>query len=338
MTASDLWYALSALFFFAYAALDGFDLGVGTLLLFYRGEEERSTAISAIGPIWNGNEVWLLAAIGSLLAAFPPVYAALLSGLYVPAVLFLLCIIGRDVALEFRARARMPAARRAYEAIFSAASAAAAFLVGFAAGNVTRGLPLDADHYLVKAEATLLNPYAIVAGLLGAGFFALHGAGWLLVKTEGNERERTMRLYAAVLAVFAALAALSFLFSLLQTPALMPWESGRLTVWIFAVLDLLSIAFCVRSFAAKRGRACFAASTAIAAFTVAWLASARFPVLVPSLPEAANSLTTANASAGGTALGSLLVLAIIGVPIVLALNVLLYAVFRGKGARGGEGY
>ncbi len=338
MTAATLLYALGAVLFAAYAALDGFDLGVGTILLFFRGDDERSAALSAIGPVWNGNEVWLVAAVGSLLAAFPPVYAALLSGLYVPAILFLLCIVVRDVALEFRARMPGPSLRLTCEILFSAASAIAAFLVGFAAGNVVRGLPLDAGHSVVKSAATLVNPHAVAAGLLSASLFALHGAGWLLVKTEGSARERTVKVYPAVFGAFAGLAILSFLLSIFQAPQIMPWKSGRFPVWVFAALDALCIDLCVHSLRGKRYFACFLASSAITLFTVAWIAAAQFPVLIPSLPDAANSLTTANASAGGASLVTLLILAAAGVPIAVGINVLLYTVFRGKAVHGGEGY
>jgi cytochrome d ubiquinol oxidase subunit II len=175
-------YLLAAVLFAAWAVLDGFDLGTGVVFLFLRGSARKLAALRAIGPVWNGNEVWLVAAVGCLLAAFPPVYGALLSGLYVPVVLFLLGVVARAAALDFRGRTTGPFGRAACDLAFTLGSFLVAFLTGFAAASVARGLPIDASGEVRKVSLRLVSAPSLAAGALSTIIVALQGLAWLRLK------------------------------------------------------------------------------------------------------------------------------------------------------------
>src|SRR5512143_1410453 len=186
MTTNTLWFLVLTLMLAGYAVLDGFDLGVGALhLLVGRSREEREVAINAIGPVWNGNEVWLIAAGGSMVVAFPHLYAAAFSGFYLALMIVLWLLILRGVAIELRHQVDNALWRDACDTTFSAASALLTVLFGVAVGNVLRGVPLDADGTFVGSFALLLNPFALLCGILSLAALSLHGAAYLAMKTEG---------------------------------------------------------------------------------------------------------------------------------------------------------
>jgi cytochrome bd ubiquinol oxidase subunit II len=191
---NTLWFLVLTLMLAGYAVLDGFDLGVGTLHLFVgRTREERELAINAIGPVWNGNEVWLIAAGGAMVVAFPELYASAFSGFYLALMLVLWLLVLRGVGIEFRHQLDNPLWQDAWDVTFSAASALLAVLFGTAFGNVLRGVPLDADGNFVGSFALLLNPFALLCGLLGLATLTMHGAAYLAVKTDGDVQARARR-------------------------------------------------------------------------------------------------------------------------------------------------
>ncbi|HXY41811.1 MAG TPA: cytochrome d ubiquinol oxidase subunit II, partial [Vicinamibacteria bacterium] len=212
---NDAWFVVLAAMLTGYAVLDGFDLGTGVVhLLVGRSQRERATLIDVIGPVWNGNEVWLLAAGGSMVVAFPRVYATGFSGFYLALMLVLWLLLGRGLAIEFRHQLDSELWRDAWDVVFAVASTLLAVLFGVAVGNVLHGLPLDANGEFLGSFTLLLNPFSILCGVLSLAVLALHGAAWLALKTTAAVQQRARRfsrgLFWAVVALLAAVVAASF--------------------------------------------------------------------------------------------------------------------------------
>src|SRR5689334_4105614 len=189
-----IWFGVIGLMLTVYALLDGFDLGVGALhLIVGRTEAERGRAIGAIGPVWNGNEVWLIAAGGSLVVAFPHAYASAFSGFYLALMLVLWLLILRGVGIELRHQIDNPLWRQAWDVTFSISSALLAVLFGVALANVMRGVPFDADGSFQGSFALLLNPFAVIGGLVSLILLSLHGAAYLALKTDAAMHDRAWR-------------------------------------------------------------------------------------------------------------------------------------------------
>ncbi|MDY7091169.1 MAG: cytochrome d ubiquinol oxidase subunit II, partial [Actinomycetota bacterium] len=195
MELTDVWFLLIAVLWTGYFVLEGFDFGVGVLLPFVgRTETDRRVAINTIGPVWDGNEVWLLVAGGATFAAFPEWYASLFSGFYLALLLILVALIVRGVAFEYRGKIDSDRWRRGWDTAIIAGSAVPALLWGVAFANIVAGVPLDADHEFTGTLLTLLNPYALLGGLATLLLFTLHGAVFLALKTTGDVRARAGRL------------------------------------------------------------------------------------------------------------------------------------------------
>src|SRR5688572_299351 len=184
------WFVLLGVLLAGYAILDGFDLGVGVLHLCVRKDHDRRVLMNSIGPLWDGNEVWLVVFGGALFAAFPRAYATAFSGFYTPFMLLLFCLIFRGVSMEFRSKQEWPAWRRFWDGSFFASSTLATFLFGVAVGNSIRGLPVDKDGEMRASLLDLLHPYAILVGLFAVATFAMHGSIYLYLKTEGELQQR----------------------------------------------------------------------------------------------------------------------------------------------------
>src|SRR6478752_9637867 len=185
-----VWFGLLGVLLTGYAILDGFDLGVGVVYLAARGDEERRLLLNSIGPLWDGNEVWLVTFGGALFAAFPEAYATAFSVFYLPFMLLLWALIFRAVSIEFRSKSQSPAWRRAWDVAFSVASTGATFLMGVAVGASMLGLPIGKDHEIVPDAGTLLHPYALLVGVLAVATAAMHGTIYLYLKTEGDLQKR----------------------------------------------------------------------------------------------------------------------------------------------------
>ena len=206
MTLADMWFVLFVLIVAGYLILDGFDMGVGILHLpFARTDMERRTFLNSIGPVWDGNEVWLVLAGGVLFAVFPLVYASLFSGFYLAFMLVLLVMILRTVALEFRSKEASPRWRSTWDTVFGVASAGLALLLGVAFGNVLSGVPIDADGNIQVSLIDLLTPFALLVGVTTVAMFAAHGAIYLVMKTEGELQARLERAVPRLLAIFFVL-------------------------------------------------------------------------------------------------------------------------------------
>ncbi|MFQ3587449.1 MAG: cytochrome d ubiquinol oxidase subunit II, partial [Fimbriimonadaceae bacterium] len=197
------WWVLVGVLLIGYAILDGFDLGVGILYLFSKTDQQRRILLNAIGPVWDGNEVWLIVGGGALFAAFPDVYATVFSGFYTPFMLLLTALIFRAVAIEFRSKRESPKWRARWDASFSVASLLIALLTGVALGNIALGIPLDAQHEYVGGFFNLLNPYALIMGITTVALFSLHGAIYTVLKTEGELQEMAKKWMFGCVIFFA---------------------------------------------------------------------------------------------------------------------------------------
>jgi cytochrome d ubiquinol oxidase subunit II len=325
-----LWFILVGVLFTGYAILDGFDLGVGVLHLFVKKDEERRVLLNAIGPVWDGNEVWLVTGGGALFAAFPNVYATVFSGFYLAFILLLVALIFRAVAIEFRSKHPSPAWRRTWDLLFSAGSLGSALLIGVAMGNIAWGIPIDARGEFAGSFFSLLHPYSLLMGLTTVSLFAMHGAIYLVMKTEGELHDRIRRFVQPAMILFILCYVLLTLATLLYVPHITEAIRKEPGFFGLAVVAVLAIANIPREMLAKRDARAFASSCAAMAALMGLFGLGMFPNLVYSLPDPANSLTVHNAASSHKTLVVMTTIACLGIPAVLAYSASIYWIFRGK--------
>jgi cytochrome d ubiquinol oxidase subunit II len=330
MDLNTIWFLLITVLLAGYVVLDGFDLGVGILHLFASEEQHRRIYLNAIGPVWDGNEVWLLTGGGALFAAFPVVYATVFSGFYIPLMLLLVALIFRAVALEFRGKGDSPRWRRSWDWSFGIGSLLPALLLGVAFGNILQGIPLERGAVYTGSFLGLLKPYPLLLGVLALLVFTMHGAIYLSMKTEGSLRQKLVRwasrLWSLVLPIFFLATVATFF----AAPFLLQGLGGSLLFWIL-VLVLLGAVMAIPLFltASRYGRAFFASSLFLASL-MGLSAISLFPRIVPSSIDPAYSLTAYNASSSPATLGSMLVIALLGMPFVVGYTIYIYRIFKGK--------
>lgn len=321
-----VWYCLIGVLLTGYVILDGYDLGVGFWYLFAKNDSERKALLSSILPFWDGNEVWLLTGGGAVFAAFPPVYATVFSGLYLALMLVLFSLIFRAVSTEFIHLHDSNAWRRGWGIAFSLGSIVPALLFGVAMGNILRGLPLDSVGNYTGTFFTLLNPYSLLVGVTGLALFATHGALFAALRTTGELEQRAKK--------WAIRSWWAYLVLLLVTVVITLRTEGQLrTNLITAVpltLMLATVLITGSLLTQDRIRAAFISSSLAIAATFITLATALFPNMVPALENPANNLTLANSSSSPLTLKTMLILALIGVPIVLVYTIWVHLAFRGK--------
>jgi len=333
-----IWYLLFGVLITGYAILDGFDLGVGVLSLFGRKGRDRRLYLNAIGPVWDGNEVWLLTAGGALFAAFPVVYATVFSAFYLALMLLLVALIFRAVSLEFRSRIESEAWQSFWDWGFGLGSLLPAVLFGVAVGNILRGIPIDSQGVFTGSFLGLLNPYAIVVGLLSLAMFTTHGALYLAIKTDGEVQKQAVRWATPAWMAWTVLYVGATLYTFLISPWLFEGLPGHPIFWISILLalgGLLIVPVSVRDRRYARG---FVASSVAMAAMIALAALSLYPRLVPSLTDLAHSLTVVNASSTPRTLTTMLIIALVGMPIVIAYTIAIYRIFRGKVELGPESY
>jgi cytochrome d ubiquinol oxidase subunit II len=334
-TLGVLWFALVGVLLAGYALFDGFDLGIGTLYPFLaKTDEEKEVMRSSIGPVWDGNEVWLLTGGGALFAAFPAVYATVFSGFYLALMLVLFALIFRAVSFEFYAHDK--AWRPVWDWAFFLGSALPALLFGVAAGNIVRGVPLNRIGEFTGNFFTLLNPYALVLGVLGLSMFLWQGAAWLAVKSEDALYERALKARRMWSWVFVALVVVATAATFLLVPRASSQIIASPFGWVFLALLLVSIVWGQLAAKGKDVTSWYAASIAPVALIGLWAVSI-FPRLVPALGRDELSLTIANSASSQLTLTVMTIIAVIGVPLVLFYIYLVYRIFAGK-VRAGEGY
>jgi cytochrome d ubiquinol oxidase subunit II len=319
---TTVWFLLIAVLWTGYLVLEGFDFGVGLLLpVLGRDETERRVLINTVGPVWDGNEVWLLVAGGATFAAFPEWYATLFSGFYLPLLLILVALILRGVAFEYRGKLDHGPWRRRWDLAIIAGSVVPSVLWGVAFANLVRGVPIDAHKQFTGSLLTLLNPFGLLGGLTTAGLFALHGAIFVALKTRGPVRERAIRL-AARLSVPVAVTAAVFAIWLQLA------YSDQLWTWAAVAAAALALGGVVRTTAAGReGRAFLLTSLTLVAAVVLIFGSL-FPDVMPSSTDPANSLTVHNAASTSYTLTVMTWVAAFLTPFVLLYQGWTYWVFR----------
>ncbi|MHB9024656.1 MAG: cytochrome d ubiquinol oxidase subunit II [Armatimonadota bacterium] len=324
-----IWFGLIAVLLVGYAVLDGFDLGVGFWHLRAREESTRRTFLNAIGPFWDGNEVWLLTAGGALFAAFPPVYASVFSGFYLALVLVLAALILRAVSLEWRAREVAPAARGRWDLVFALSSMIATLLFGVAFGNIMRGLPLNALGNSTGSFFGLLNPFAILIGLLNCAMLATHGALYLSMRTRDDLAAQTRAWARGAWLAYLPLTLIAVIAAAATQPHLLKNYLAVPVLWLLPVLALASVVL-IGYFNARAlpGRA-FAASVAGIALLLISAAAALFPTMVPALGNPVWSLTAANSSSSPLTLTVMLIIALVGMTLVAIYTTWVYRTFSG---------
>jgi cytochrome d ubiquinol oxidase subunit II len=321
MQLHDVWFVLIAVLWIGYFFLEGFDFGVGVLTkLLARDRAEKRVLINTIGPVWDGNEVWLLSAGGATFAAFPEWYATLFSGFYLPLLLILVCLIVRGVAFEYRVKRPEENWQRNWETAIFWTSLLPAFLWGVAFANIVRGVKIDADFEYVGNLADLLNPYALLGGLVTLSLFTFHGTVFVGLKTVGDIRERARKLAVRV-GLVAAVVALVFLGWTQADKG----DGSSLAAAVVAVLALVAALG-----AAWKGREgwAFAFSGVTIVAAVAMLFLTLFPNVMPSSLNADWNLTVTNASSSPYTLKIMTWCAGIATPMVLLYQGWTYWVFR----------
>ncbi|MYZ35369.1 MULTISPECIES: cytochrome d ubiquinol oxidase subunit II [unclassified Streptomyces] len=321
MELHDVWFVLIAVLWTGYFFLEGFDFGIGVLTkLLARDRKERRVLINTIGPVWDGNEVWLLSAGGATFAAFPEWYATLFSGFYLPLLLILVCLIVRGVAFEYRAKRPEESWQRNWEHAIFWTSLLPAVLWGVAFGNIVRGVKIDAHKEYIGNVADLLNPYAILGGLVTLTLFTFHGTVFAALKTVGDIRVRARKL-AVGLGVLTAVLALGFL---LWTQA----DQGNGKSLIALVVAVVALVAAIGAIAAGREGWSFALSGVTIVAAVAMLFLTLFPNVMPSSLNPAWNLTVTNASSTPYTLKIMTWCAGIATPLVLLYQGWTYWVFR----------
>ena len=327
---NTIWFILVGVLFTGYAMLDGFDLGIGALHLFTKKDEERRVLLNAIGPVWDGNEVWLVTGGGALFAAFPNVYATVFSGFYLAFYLLLASLIFRAVAIEFRSKQPMRWWRQTWDIGFSVGSILSALLMGVALGNIAWGIPIDANGEFAGTFLGLLMPYPLLVGVTTVALFMMHGAIYGVMKTEGALHDK-LRVWAMRCIIFFVIcAATTTMATLLYVPHMA--NRVRANPWLFSIVlaNMLAIANIPREFHHNRDWLAFLSSCGEMITLMLLFGLNLFPNLVYSLPNPENSLNIYNAASSQKTLGIMLVIACIGVPIVIAYTVCIYWIFRGK--------
>ena len=327
---NTIWFFLVGVLFAGYAMLDGFDLGVGALHLFTRGDENRRILLNAIAPIWDGNEVWLVTGGGALFAAFPEVYATAFSGFYVAFMLLLFGLIFRAVAIEFRSKQPMAWWRRFWDISFSLSSILSSLLIGVALGNMAWGVPLDAQGNFNGSFWSLIHPYSVLVGLCTVALFTMHGSIYLVLKTEGALQQQVREWSRSTIISFVLFYITVTMFTLLYVPHMT--DTIRANPWLFlvALVNMLAIANIPREIFHGREMRAFLSSCAAVIALLLLFGIGTYPNLIYSNPQPANSLTIYNAASSRKTLQIMLIIALCGVPMVLAYTGSIYWIFRGK--------
>lgn len=330
MDLNILWFILLGVLLAGYAILDGFDFGVGMLQPVAKTEEERRIVLNSIGPIWDGNEVWLVTFGGAMFAAFPETYATVFSGFYIAFMLVLFALILRAVSIEFRSKLESHAWRRFWDTGFFFSSLLASLLFGVAVGAAMNGVPLNERGVFVGRFIDQITVYSLLVGLMTVAMFVMHGAIFLYLKTEGELQQRIHGWMWRGFGFFLIMYVLVTIVTLVQIPRATrnfeqyPWA------WIVVVLNVLAIANIPRAIAQHRPAYAFISSSATIAALVCLFGVALFPNLVTSKPTIENSLTIYNAASSHKTLVIMTIIACIGMPFVVGYTSVVYWSFRGK--------
>jgi len=326
-----IWFALEGVLLTGYAILDGFDLGVGILHPFVpRDDRERRISINSIGPLWDGNEVWLVTFGGALFAAFPQAYATVFSGFYTAFIFLLFALIFRAVSIEFRSKVEHPRWRRFWDWGFFGGSALATLLFGVAVGNAMLGIPLDPMGNFTGTLFDQLNEYTVLVGLMTVALFAMHGGLFLYLKSEGELQVRLRDWMWRTWGLFLV----AYMLTTMYTLALVPRATANFQHWpwaaVIVVANVLAVANIPRSIYWDRAAEAFASSCVVIATLTLLFGLALYPNLVTASNDPALSLTIFNAASSPRTLTVMLIIALVGMPFVVAYTGIIYRTFWGK--------
>ncbi|MFD2828113.1 cytochrome d ubiquinol oxidase subunit II [Leeuwenhoekiella polynyae] len=325
------WFLVIGGLFSGYAILDGFDFGAGAWHLFFRKELSRRIALNAVGPVWDGNEVWLVIGGGALFAGFPIMYATLFSSMYIPFMLFLIFIIFRAIAIEFRGKEEMLWWRKLWDICYSISSIMLAFLLGVVLGNVLQGIAIGENfEYEGAGFFEFLNPYAIMTGITTLALFMSHGAIYLLLKTEGRLFAKLTFLLKKGMIFFMVSFAITTLYTLLYIPHLSDDFKSNPLLFIIPVLTFMAIANVPRLANKKKYKLAFFFSSLTISLLLVLVAIELYPNLLFSTVDPKYSLDVYEAASSQRSLGIMLLFVAIGGPLVLGYTFFVYRTFRGK--------
>jgi len=334
MILESIWFFLWGLLWAIYFMTDGFDLGLGTLMPFLaKNENDKRIIVNSMGPLWDGNEVWLLTAAGVTFAAFPLVYAVMFSSLYSALMLILFALILRGVAFEFRGKVDSDKWRKVWDACLFIGSAAPAVLFGVAFANIFQGIPIDQNGIYQGNLFTLLNSYGLLGGVLFLLLFLVHGSIWLSIKSDGDLQNRAISTANKLWPILVGIAVIFLVVSAFTTRL---YENFIAYPFLFVIILLaVGALFAIKIFLAKKAyfKAWFASAATIVACTFYGVIGL-FPNMFPSNIDAAYSLTAHNASSSPLTLKIMLLVVVLFVPIVLAYQIWTYHFFKGKVTQG----
>lgn len=326
-----IWFTAFVILVTGYAILDGFDIGVGMLHLFSKEDRERRLMLNSIGPIWDGNEVWLVTAGGALFAGFPDVYATLFSAFYTPLMALLCALIFRAVAIEFRSKQPMLWWRWTWDALFSLASFLIAAILGVFIGNLIRGIPLDEHMEFVGSLDGLFNPYALLVGLFAVSLFYMHGAIFIVMKTEGALHDKMRDRVNPAIIFFIMCYAITTVATLIYMPHMAKTVQERPVFFLAAIMNMLAIANIPREISRGNDGRAFLSSCVNIICLMALFGIGSYPYAVRAINDPVNlSMSIYNTASSAKTLKILIFIALVGIPMVISYTIAIYWVFRGK--------
>ncbi|MBE1426110.1 cytochrome d ubiquinol oxidase subunit II [Desulfomicrobium macestii] len=325
-----IWFLLWGVLWAVYFVLDGYDLGIGTLVPFLgKSDTDRRVMFNAMGPFWDGNEVWLITAGGVTFAAFPKAYAVMFSGLYTPLMLLLFALIVRGVSLEFRHQVDSPAWRKVWDWGATIGSFVPALLLGVAFANIFMGLPLDENGVFQGNLLTLLNPYGLAGGVLFVLLFVMHGALWLTIKSEGDLQQRAAKLARRLWPVLVALIGAFVVLTAIYTNLLANYLLNPLML-VLLVIPVLALVLLRQQIGKEQWWSAWGLSAAIIAGLTLFGVVGLYPALLPSSISPDYSITITNAASSTLTLSIMLGVTLVFIPIVAAYQFWLYRTFAHK--------
>jgi len=326
-----IWFSVFVALLIGYAVLDGFDLGVGMLHLFAKKDIERRIMLNSIGPVWDGNEVWLVTAGGALFAGFPVVYASLCSAFYVPVMILLNALIFRAVAIEFRSKQETKLWRLTWDILFAASSLTISIALGMAIGNLICGIPLNEEGEFTGSFSTLVNPYSLLTAIMTTSLFMMHGSIYLMMKTEGEFHEKMRKLLSPCIIFFIMNYAITTVATLIYCPHVAEAVRERDVMFLVAIVNMFAIANIPREVNLKRDARAFVSSCVNIFCLIALYGLSTYPNIVrASNAPKELSLTIWNSASSDKTLAILLLISLIGIPLVLSYTITVYWVFKGK--------
>lgn len=325
------WFLVVGALFSGYAILDGFDFGAGAWHLFFRKEESRRIALNAVGPVWDGNEVWLVIGGGALFAGFPVLYASLFSAMYIPFMLFLVFIIFRAISIEFRGKEPMAWWRKIWDIGYSVSSIMLAFLLGVVLGNILQGISIGENfEYQGDGLFEFLTPFPLMVGFTSLSLMMMHGANYLLLKTEGRLFTKLHFLMRGGLIFFLVSFVVTTLYALLYMPHLTDMYKSTPVLFVVPILVVLSIANIPRLVNKRKYLMAFIFSCITISLLLILVAIELYPVLLRSTLGAQYNIDVYNAASSTKSMKIMLTIVAIGAPLVLGYTFFVYKTFWGK--------